>query len=413
MKRLVNSEVRKLFNKYTLFMAFPMILVLGQNITLLFFLYLYYIIPNKSVFYKYTHWIQYVVWLFMAGAIISVMDVNATAEDAQIRALSVLPNYIYWSVMLIFLINLRNWLNLNTISEYIFKGLFISIVFYLVSPFLPKIPGFLNSFTPNTYAFLCISFTAPAATYLLYKKGYGYALLFVAVVLLSLLLAGRRAGFVLVFISSMLSIHLKTISVKQIFITLLVAGFTLFLLQFQFVEDTLYTASPRIHELIYENDDISATDRSILTRKLMIEKSLLIYEEHPFTGIGLNNFTNYEVAFKGGFEGSEFIVNKEGMNETNPHNSYASLLGDGGLFLIVPFLIILFYNFVQFIRYYTNRSHIANTFYLAFLAMCVHLYFISAILNVYAWFMIGIVTAVSCDNSYRNNVHNKNKGILS
>jgi O-antigen ligase len=382
-------------------MAFPMLLVLSQNLSLLFFAYLFYLIPNKLIFFKPNHWIQVIVWLFMVGAIASVLDLNPPTYESRNRALAVLPNYIYWSIMLLFLINLRSWINIDTVAKYIYYGLIISLGYYLFSDFIPDLSGFTNHFTPNSYAFLCISFTAPAATYVMYKKGYLYALVLVIIILITLLLAGRRAGFILVFLSSMLSIHLKKLSVKQVLITLFLAGFGFQLLQLELVENALYAANPRVHELIYENEDINTTDRSLLTRKLMVEKSLIIMSEHPLTGIGLNNFAAFEVDFRGDFEGAEFVLNKDGMNEKSAHNSYASLLGEGGLLLILPFLIIVIFNIIKFLIYYTRRPHIENTFYLAFLSMCVHFYFISALLNVYAWFIIGIVTAISVQSSQK------------
>jgi hypothetical protein len=291
-------------------MAFPMLLVFGQNLSFLFFLTLFFLMPDKSVFFKVNHWIQILVFLFMFGAIISVADVNAPLYNAQTRAFVVLPNYIYWSIMLVFMINLRNFIKINTIVKYIFNGLVLSVVYNLISPYITIIPGFMNSFTPNNYAFLCIAFTSPAATYLLYKKGYGYAMLLVVIVLLTLLISERRAGIVIVFISSMLSIHLKKINIKQLFNAVILTFFCFLLSQLEPFEDAIYTTSPRIHQLLYDNDDISTTDRSLLTRKLMVEKTLIIFSMHPLTGIGLNNFSAYDVEFTGNFEGSEFVINK-------------------------------------------------------------------------------------------------------
>jgi O-antigen ligase len=150
-----------------------------------------------------------------------------------------------------------------------------------------------------------------------------------------------------------------------------------------------------VHEFIYENENVALEDRSILIRKLMLEKTFVIFSEHPLTGIGLNNFGNYKVDFIGNFEGGQLVVNKVGLDQTSAHNSYASLLGEGGLFLIVPFILLLLFNLYKFIFHFTYRSQIQNAFYWAFLCMCIHLYLISALLSISAWFFIGLLTALS------------------
>ena len=154
-----------------------------------------------------------------------------------------------------------------------------------------------------------------------------------------------------------------------------------------------------LHQLIYSNSsNLIDEDRSLLVRKLMVEKALIIFESNPITGIGLNSFSSHNVNFRGDFEGSQFVINKSNTNSKSAHNSYVSLLSEGGLLLLIPFLIIIFFNIYKFVKYYNHRNQIENSFYWAFIGMCVHLYFISAILNVYAWFLIGIVSAISTNS---------------
>lgn len=408
----MNKKLASYFNKYTLFMAFPILMVLWQNLTLVYFALMFFTVKKKSLFFQPTHWILGVVMLFGLGAIISVIDSNAL--DGVSRGLTVLPNYLYWTVTVIFIVNISRYLNHITLSKYIYHGMLLSIAYYYASPIIPKIPGFVNSFSPNGFAFLCICFTAPAATYLQHKKGLLYALLLLLVVLVTLLFAGRRAGFVLVLISSMLSITFKSIKFKYLASGTITSAILFLLLQLAFVEEVILSANPRVHELIYANDDIATEDRSVLTRRLMLEKTFLIFAEHPLTGIGLNNFSNYNVNLTGDFEGGQYVANKEGINATSAHNSYASLLGEGGLFLFVPFIILLLFNFYKFVVNFAGRSQLQNSFYWAFLFACIHLIFISAVLNVYAWFLIGLVTAMSSteiESFNQKNFNSKNRTI--
>jgi O-antigen ligase len=386
----------KYFYAFSFLISFPIILILGTNASLLFLAITFISIQNKSVFIEIKHPIQFVALLLMIGAIISVIDTNSEAGNGIQRGLVVLPNYIYWCILLIFFINIKNEINLEKLSQVIFKGLTFSILFYLTSELVPRIPGFLNFFSPNNFAFLCICFSAPASVYILYKKGYLYAIIFTIIVSSVLLFEGRRAGFILVLMSCFISINIKKFNLKNLIYLLSLAILSYLLLNLKPIENLFATISPRIHELIYQNDDIASEDRSYLTRKLMFEKSLIIFSEHPLSGIGLNNFSDYEVGFLGDFDGADFVMNKEGMNETSAHNSYAGFIAEGGLFLFIPFITILLFNIINFITNFSSRSQLQNAYYWSFLAMTIHLYFISAILNVYAWFLIGLVSSISC-----------------
>jgi len=378
-----------------MFLAFPGLLVFGLNLSLFYFLAIWISLRNKVQYFKVRYSIQFVVLLFMAGAFISVLDLDAQGNNATNRALAVLPNYLYWGILLIFLVNIRGYINHLFISKHLAIGLVITVVYVLVFPIIPKVPGFTNAIYLNNFAFICICFSSPAAVFILRKYGFLRALIFISIIVGILLIMGRRAGVVLVFLSGLLSISFVSIKFKNLLIGVIISFLAIISFQIQVVENLIYTSSPRIHELIYSNEEITTEDRSYLTRRLMVEKSLLIFNQHPFTGVGLNNFGNINVNFKGDFEGAEYVINKNRMNELSSHNSYAALLAEGGLILIVPFLIILLFNFFHFIKSFPYRNQIQNAFYWSFLAMCVHLYFITAIVNVYAWFLIGIVTALS------------------
>jgi O-antigen ligase len=163
----------------------------------------------------------------------------------------------------------------------------------------------------------------------------------------------------------------------------------------EIVEQFIFSTNDRVYGFLYDNKNQLLEDRSFLTRKLMIEKALLIFQDHPMTGIGLNNFIGYEVDFIGDFEGSQYVVTKADMNYKSAHNSYASFLAEGGLLLIIPVILLILYNVYHFILKYSSRNHLFNSFYFSFFAMCIHLYYISALVNVYTWFMIGLVSSIS------------------
>jgi len=121
-----------------------------------------------------------------------------------------------------------------------------------------------------------------------------------------------------------------------------------------------------------------------------IEKSLLIFEKYPFSGIGLNNFTNYKVRLPGNFEGSEFVIHKNKIDQKSAHNSYIGFMAEGGLVVIVPFVLLLLYLIIWFFVKLSKLKPEDKPIFIAIIHMGIHLYFIYAILNVFAWFLIGL-----------------------
>jgi O-antigen ligase len=134
----------------------------------------------------------------------------------------------------------------------------------------------------------------------------------------------------------------------------------------------------------------------------MIEKGIGLFKTHPLTGIGLNNFTGTKGEIQGAFEGFERIKYKKLDIGKSAHNSYIGLLSEGGLVVIIPFFIILFLIIKHFLLHYKTIPAPEKAVYIGILMMSVHLYFISAILNVFAWFLIGLASALV----YRDNNEN-------
>ena len=396
----MKKSLSKSFNYYSLFIAFPGLLVFGLNMSLIIFITFFIKLSKEINPVRIKSFIQIVLLMFFIGAFISVFKSNSS-ENLN-KGLVVLPNYLYWTLLCIIFVNIYKKIDLYSIIPYIISGVIISTIYFYLFPYLPKIPGFLNPITKNSYSFLVICFMSPCIIYLIKKKRRISFYIFSIIILLILLVNGRRAGFLIVLATLFFSINLKSLNIKYFTITLLLILISKFILSFTVTESFLMKSSPRIHQLIYSSStDFLHEDRSLLIRRLMVEKALIIFESNPFTGIGLNNFSSHEVDFIGDFEGSYLVINKSDANSKSAHNSYVSILAEGGLLLLIPFLIIIFYNIYNFVKYYNHLNQIEKSFYWSFIGMCVHLYFISALLNVYAWFLIGIVSAISANSKKR------------
>lgn len=380
-------------------MAFPGVVIV-QNISIyifagiVFFLIRYsrgsLILLNKPL--------QWASLLFGFGAILSVFNIpEGYALDSLERSLSVLPNYLYWSFLIILMVTHRNKIDLNIVYKSAFWGLISLIIYYLfLQRFLTWLPVFSEQ-TPNSFAFLMICFSPTALHYLAKTKGEKWAFILLIIFVLILMKEGRRAGMVLVLIGGLLSLFAQRINYWQIFIALCIVPLFFFLLYTTSVERLVFNTSERIHQMIYETEKIQKEDLSYLTRIAMINKGLAIYEKHPYTGIGLNNFTNIEIDYNKSFEGAELVVYKSDMHHKSAHNSYIGILAEGGLLQLIPFVFMLFSIVLKLIFNYNSIPNHHKPVYFGVLLMSIHLYFIMAIVNVFAWYLIGL----GCSLIYR------------
>ncbi len=373
-------------------MVCPIFLIFGQNIALFFLLIL--VFRNKVIdnVYSNPHWIKSISVLFFIGALISVFF---GASESISNGLKVLPNYFYWQFLMILLIGLAYKFNYASVARGMFIGVVLYAFYYVFLYSWLEIPLIKARLTPNTYAFHMICFGAPAIAYCSEKYGKSKALILLLLIVLHLIMIGRRSGSIFTFLTGFTTLYFPRLKMKYLLSFVFLAMGIAIILSLSFTEDLLLQQSPRVHELIYENNKVIEEDRSYLTRRLMVEKGMIIFSQHPWVGVGLNNFSNYDVTFEGNFVGAEFVVNKDFINDISAHNSYITILAEGGLILFIPFISLLLFNVFKFFRNYNRRTTFQNGLYWGFLGCVFSMYFVSGILNVNTWFLIGLVTAMS------------------
>jgi len=392
-----NKRWERLLFLYSSLMAFPSLIILGQNASVLIFgaIVLFLLQNSRYPLLGFTKPAQWLAAFFAMGAVLSVANIPQEASgDAINRALSVLPNYLYWSILIIILVAQRHLINWQVVFKAIFWGVILTILYYLFLQHSLRIFSFFSGITPNNFAFLMICFAPLAIQYLKDQKGRIWATIFLALLVLILLRDGRRAGMVLVFIGGLVVLFADRINWKRILVAGVLIPIAIALLFTQQVESLVFQSSERIHEMIYQTEKIRQQDRSFLTRVAMIKKGMAIFDQYPYTGIGLNNFTNFSINFDRSFEGAKYVVNKADVQKTSAHNSYINVLAEGGLFLFIPLVLLLALNIIHFIRHFNELQNHLPVF-IGLLCMSVHLYFISAIVNVFGWFLIGLACAVT------------------
>lgn len=394
----------KLILAYSFFMAFPTVVFL-QNISVYIFLIMLYFIAkfSNTPVIKISKFQQWVAAFFGLGAILSVINVPEYADSYLENSLKVLPNYLYWAFLIIFFVTHHKIINLEIIYKGIFWGISASTIYYLLlQQYLTKLPIFYV-IGANSFSFLLICYTPMAIVYLKKNKGLLWALFFLLFVVIIQLIDGRRAGTLIVSTIGFATLFLSYINWKKIILLAIMSVLVFFLFRSDIFMGIIKNANERVYQLVYNFEEVQKEDRSYLFRVAMIKKGLTIFNDHKFTGIGLNNFKNYQVNVSKGFEGAEYVIYKKNFNELSSHNSYINILAEGGLVLFIPFITLILFIIVFFVCNFNQIHSIYMPIFWGIIGMSIHLYFISAIVNVYAWFLIAIASNISSNYaSYYN-----------
>lgn len=387
-----NQRVNKLLFWYSFFMAFPVVLIV-QNISVFIFPFLLFGLYKLSGrFFKIRYVIQFIVLAFGIGAIASVWNIPETMPAGSLsKALTVLPNYLYWVILILLLTSHKDWIRLDVVYKGIFFGTIASVVyFFFLQIFLTSTPIF-RVLSPNNFAFLLICYTPIFIWYTWRRFGLWWAFILLLTLALSGFLSGSRSGSLLTLSGGVFTLLLNRKNIWSSYFFAAIGYLILILvIDNSSLKSLIYNLNSRTYDLIYNRQKTLEEDRSYLVRLAQIEKAALIYEKHPWNGIGLNNFINYRVKLPGNFEGAEYVVNKRSIDEKSAHNSYFGFLAEGGLLLLVPFVMILLYCTVWFLFYSRKLLSEHRPIFIGIIHMGIHLYFIYAIVNVFAWFLIGL-----------------------
>jgi len=164
----------KLLYWYIFFTVFPRVVIL---LNLSFFIFPFLLLSFKEkykYYFKYIGILQFAAFFFGLSAMICTLDLLLRPDvDSTMfmTSLRVIPNYIYWCIIILFLVSHREHLDFSLITMAIFHGITVLVIYHLIlQPFLGinKLPIFKTS-NPNAFAFLLICFNV-IGTYYTYKK---------------------------------------------------------------------------------------------------------------------------------------------------------------------------------------------------------------------------------------------------
>ena len=370
--------------------VFPYFVLFGINISAFIFVVFVYTAAKNKKLNSYNSLVKIFLILIIVGLYSSSL-VNFELDSIFFKSV----NYVYWVLLVHIIIMLRYYMNLVGLLKHVLP-FFVMLIFYSYTrELIPKNLFFTHYISSNTVSFLFVCFTTPVFIYLrVYKQNVKLSYFVLGLVLFSLLLGGRRAGFVLVLMSAFFALNLNSINIRSVLKFCLASLLLILALNLNFVSSSIESKSARIHSLIYSSEEI-IDDRSYQTRLAMIEKGLIIFDENKIFGVGIGNFTNINVRFTNRFSNTDIVTNKSSINDTSAHNSYIQFLAELGLIAFLPFICLLLFNILTFTFYSKSLNNMQKSFYWSFFACLIHLYFISALFNIYAWALIAIVTSQS------------------
>lgn len=387
----------KLLFAYTFTVVFP-VLYIGTNFSLILFILLWQQIYNMTkVSFSSTRIESKLLIAFGIGVTISIFDIW-TLDQGTFRiskALVVIPNYLYWCLTIILFVTNHQLINLKLIAKAITVAL-IAAILYFYSPFLkPLEQTFLfRGLADNTFAFLLIGFSPISLAYIKNTFGFSRFLMAGVAVALAAFLGGSRSGSLLVTLNfAVLTIYYIRNSLLIYFSTAM--GAILFLAYLSYENDVkilIKNMNPRTYDLLYE-EDVLEQDHSYLTRLALREKGMLLFEQSPLTGVGINNFGTLEAEITYGFAGGENVErDDEHIQHASAHNSYVSILTETGLLGSIPLALYILYTLSISVKNGIRGDEQSFVLSLGLVGMLIHFTFISAILNVYAWFYFALVS---------------------
>jgi O-antigen ligase len=395
------KRLNKILYNYVYFNAFPVILII-QNLSVFFFPFLVIeFFKKKNLFFKKSNFVDFSIILFAIGAVLSVLaSANSPQEGSFVRGLTVLPNYIYWAfLILVFSYNAKN-IDYQVIYKAIFWGVICTVVyFYTLSEPIGKHTIIFKGLQQNIFSFILICFAPMVVFFAKEKWGKPRAILLAILLVLAGTLSGSRSGSLLTFLTAFLTLYSDKLSVPRL-IGLAVAGvFGLLLISLPIVKNTIFQLNERTYSIIYETEETFATDQSYLIRVAQVEKGVGLFKENPYFGIGLNNFNSRHFEIDGNFEGFEKLQGVEDLDQLSSHNSYVNILAEGGVFLFIPFIMLLISFFVYFIFNFRRIPDYQKPFFWGILGMSIHFYFIFAIVNVFSWMLMAFAASAIKINS--------------
>lgn len=382
---------QKLLNWFCFFLPIGFVRLGGVSVTFYFFLAIILQFSKRQYkIFKIQSKTEKLLLLFLLICFISILFAEDTFRDRTILDdVKLLIRFAYWGLLALFL---KTWLyhfDIYKLSQYFFYGLSCFCLFFIT----------LNSrfsfVTQNDFSYTLVVCVPFALFYTFSRFNYLINIVMSFVFLYLAYISHSRTGFVLVLGEVLLFLFYALSNFKRFVLHCFLFFIPIVMLEvveFQNIKTMavglIGKDNSDLARLIENPMAVNNRDKSWLTRKLMVQKGLKIFREHPITGIGLGRFAYYEADL---YLFSKWLNNSiTEYNSKSGHNVYIVILAESGIFAFIAFILIQIQVLGKGAKHLIMKKPKEKFFFLlAFLGMSIYFYVISALTSTITWFVIG------------------------
>jgi len=390
---------QKYLNWFAFFSAVPLVKIGGISITFFIFLIIAYkFLKRKKKLFKITQWTDIFLILFLIFVFIAaILTEESYREWSIFSIIKLMIQHVYWVVLALFI---KTWIykfDFYKLSRIFFFSAIISVVYYVA------LNPFHRIYPPNGYAYVLVTVMPLGFYYVMKRFSILKTLLISAGFVMGVLFSGSRTGTALILFELMLLLSLGSKQLKKAFMIIVGLAIPVVLVLFISFDqsnikqmkyglaDALEDYSPKIAHTLRMEESVMTRDKSLLIRKLMIQKGVKIFEEHPFFGVGPGNFTRYYTRLD--IAGvSEWLHKTEASyNRTSSQDSYLMILVEDGIFALVSILIVFFiivWRGFYYIKTFKNNAEIY--IYIPFIALLFYSFILVATMGSLFWLLLGL-----------------------
>lgn len=398
------KSVQQLLNWYAFFLAFPVVDILGLSITFYIFGFIFLLQNQAGIAFIRKGKGNWIFWLFLLSAAVSTIFHPPLME--AVSPFATARNTIqiaYWLVLALYIKSNYHLINWYLFSKYLFWGLVLLVIAFYLLP-INLSAGFINiniRQSRNGFVFNMLTFFPFIFFYVRNSYWRKHTILILFYFASAMLLSNGRSGFILILIQTILilpAIYKRMAGMFRLSLVLVILLIAAWITLedsplMNDIAEVVETVNPRAASLISKSgtEGDLTQDKSWLIRKLMVDKSLEIAGKYPLMGIGWFNFTNYATDLRSLNKYDRLQGQSDGFyNTRSAHNSYAQLLGEGGIIgLLLLLLILLPTASVVLKRIALGGFKMNDLPLIAMFTLFIYFYAISSLTGAGTWLIIG------------------------
>lgn len=386
------ARIQKLLSIYVLFLGLPFMKFAGISVTFfIFLLIVYQFVKYQIKLFKVQSIGDYLLIAMYIVMILSWMFQEESYKNFSIfKEFKTLIQYTYWLAMALFIHTWLHKFDLRLLSRNFLLGFLLLIVYYY------QFNGTVVEIPQNGFAFFLV-ISVPFSLYYVYKKNSVALTTIISLTFFAAaVMSQSRTGTVLVGLEVLFLFMVAKPMIRRVvvFLFLLCVPFIIYLsTAFEDINlaiaEQLEPYNPRAAALIANPDAVNERDKSWLIRKLMVQKGLKIYEEHPYLGVGLGKFKSYWVDLQ--IESPWLRNSMASYNRRSAHNTYIKVLAESGIIALALLILFELNLLLRGSKELFASSLSPRTFiYVSFASMALYFYVIAAITGAITWFIFGL-----------------------